>query len=347
MADSTEATPVIVSLVAVPAASAAVLYGMHEVFSAVGTTWEVLTGQHTEERRMAPQIVARSRRTFRSNLNVPISPDCSFGDTGKSDIVIVPDLDLQPGGEPDFDTDSLDWLNRQFDDGAIVCSVCTGALMLAAAGLLDELEATTHWSATDLLAARHPRVRLCPERILSPAGPGHRIVTSGGSASWADLLLYLVARFSGPEEARRIAKVFLFGDRSDGQLPFAALARPRQHEDSVIADCQAWIAMHYEQANPVASLVERSGLTPRTFSRRFSKATGYTPIEYVQTLRIEEAKQMLESTDDAVEEVAANVGYDDPGSFRRLFKRLTGISPRAYRQRFRLPAISQHLPPVY
>lgn len=127
-------------------------------------------------------------------------------------------------------------------------------------------------------------------------------------------------------------------------MPFAVIARPRQHSDSVVADSQAWIATHYEVPNPVATLINRSGLTPRTFARRFKKATGYTPIEYVQTLRIEEAKQQLEATDDPVDEIAVNVGYDDAGSFRRLFKRLTGISPGAYRQKFQMPEIARHLP---
>lgn len=336
MGKQAKTDPLIVSLVAVPAASAAVLYGMHEVLAAVGTLWDELTGQQTDGRKMVPQIVARSTKSFRSNLGVPVAPDYSFRQSGHSDIVIIPDLDLSPTGANQFDQEALEWLREQYSQGSIVCSVCTGAVMLAEIGLLDDVEATTHWSAAQFFEAHYPTVRLCPERILTPAGPEHRIVTSGGSASWTDLLLYLVARFSGPDEARRIAKMFLFGDRGDGQLPFATIARPRQHDDSVIADCQTWIANHYEQPNPVASLITHSGLAPRTFARRFKGATGYTPIEYVQTLRIEEAKQLLESTDEPVEDIALEVGYDDSGSFRRLFKRLTGISARRYRQRFQV-----------
>ena len=328
--------PVAVHLVAVPEASAAVIYGMHEVFAAVGTVWDALTGQQTEARKMVPRIVGRSVRPFRSRLGVPLSPDCSYGDSWRADIVIVPDLELSSDGTMEFDRSAINWIGEQFQNGAIVCSVCTGAMMLAEAGLLDDIEATTHWSIVNSLAAQYPKVRLHPERILSPAGPGHRIITSGGSASWADLVLYLVARFAGADEARRIAKVFVLGDRRDGQLPFASVARPRQHDDSIIADCQEWIATHYEEPNPVARMTERSGLAPRTFARRFKLATGYSAIEYVQTLRVEEAKQMLEASDTMVEDIALSVGYDDPGSFRRLFKRLTGITPRKYRQRFRM-----------
>ena len=168
-----------------------------------------------------------------------------------------------------------------------------------------------------------------------PAGAEHRLVTAGGSASWNDLALYLVARFCGEAEARRIAKLFLFGDRSDGQLPFAARVRPRQHGDAAVAAAQVWIADNYTCDNPVAEMARVSGLTPRTFKRRFEAATGYAPLDYVQSLRIEEAKQMLETTGAPIEAIAEEVGYSEPAAFRRIFKRATGISPLQYRQRFR------------
>ena len=212
--------------------------------------------------------------------------------------------------------------------------MCTGSVLLAEAGLLDGREATTHWSAAGLFSAWYPSVRLRPERILAPAGPEHRIITSGGAASWEDLALYLIARFCGEAEAVRTAKIFLFGDRSEGQLPYAAMARPRRHEDAVIARCQAWIAGHYAADNPVTRMVAQSGLPERSFKRRFKAATGYAPVDYVQTLRIEEAKQLLETTADPTDAVAHQVGYEDPAFFRRLFKRRTGVTPARYRQRF-------------
>ena len=201
---------------------------------------------------------------------------------------------------------------RQYDNGAIVCSVCSGSLMLAEAGLLDGREATSHWSARPFFQRCYPRVLLRAERVLVPSGAGHRIVTSGGSMSWTDLALYLIARFCGDVEARHIAKIFLLGDRRDGQLPFAAMVRPPQHEDAIIADAQVWIADNYATANPVATMVARARLTDRTFKRRFRAATGYAPLEYVQSLRIEEAKQILETTTTAIDDVALTVGYDEP-----------------------------------
>jgi transcriptional regulator GlxA family with amidase domain len=207
--------------------------------------------------------------------------------------------------------------------------------MLAEAGLLDGEEATCHWAATETMRHRYPEVRLRPERVLVTSGSEHRLVTAGATASWTDLALYLVARFCGEDEARRAAKLFLFGDRSAGQLPFAARVRPRQHDDAAIAAAQGWIADNYAEANPVAGMTGASGLAPRTFKRRFQAATGYAPLDYVLSLRIEEAKQMLETTDAPIEAVAGEVGYAEAAAFRRVFKRATGISPLQYRQKFR------------
>jgi transcriptional regulator GlxA family with amidase domain len=131
--------------------------------------------------------------------------------------------------------------------------------MLAEAGLLDGEEATCHWAATETMRHRYPAVRLRPERVLVTSGSEHRLVTAGATASWTDLALYLVARFCGEDEARRAAKLFLFGD-SAGQLPFAARVRPRQHDDAAIAAAQGWIVDNYAEANPVAGMTAASGL---------------------------------------------------------------------------------------
>jgi transcriptional regulator GlxA family with amidase domain len=218
--------------------------------------------------------------------------------------------------------------------GALIGSICTGAVVLAETGLLDGEPATSHWSVADLFRRYYPRVQLAADRILVPAGRDHRIVTGGGPSSWEDLSLYLIARFRSEAEAVRTAKIFLFGDRSEGQLPYMAMSKRRHHDDKIIADSQTWIAQNYEAPNPVTRMVQRSGLPERTFKRRFRAATGYTPVDYVQALRIEEAKQLLEATAQPTEEIGRQIGYEDPAFFRRLFKRRTGVTPGRYRQRY-------------
>lgn len=316
------------------------LYSLHDLFCAVGVGWSQATGEPVEVRaRMRPVIASADGAAVASASGVSIVPEAAFGDIVHPDIIIVTDLlfDLMQDTRGCWPAEAA-WLRRCHAQGSLVASVCTGSVFLAEAGLLDGLEATSHWAAVPAFRDHYPRVKLRPERILCPAGPGHAIVTAGGLSSWSELALYLVARFCGEAEARRIARLFLLGDHGEGQLPFAAMARPRQHDDAVIAGVQAWIAEHYTVANPVARMAALAGLSERTFARRFRRATGYGPVEYVQALRIEEAKQMLETTPEPTEAVALAVGYADPVSFRRLFRRLVGLTPARYRQRFaRLP----------
>src|SRR5690606_31026946 len=332
---TTEQATLSVSLLALPETTPTSMYGFIEVFSAVNVTWTQLTGEPTYGPRMIPCMVARSTGAYLTDAGVPLAPSLSLEDAGESDIVIVSDLQLSPDLDPRGRwPEEIDWIGRQFSGGATVCSVCTGSVFLAEAGLLDGEEATTHWGATGIFEQYYPAVKLKAERILCHAGPERRIVTGGGSAAWADLALYLVARFCGAAEAVRISKVFVIGDHAEGQLPFAAMNRHRYHEDAIIEQSQVWIARHYAEPNPVSRMVEHSRLPERTFKRRFRAATGYAPVEYVQALRIEEAKQWLESTSEATETIANKVGYEDPAYFRKLFKRKTGVTPSRYRQRF-------------
>lgn len=335
MSDAPDTPPVKALLLALPQSTPTSLLALYEVFDAVGTAWTQLTGERTGSRRMQPTIVARHARPFASPIGPPIAPQADLAGADQGDIVIVTDLALDAGLPEAVEWEAeCDWLRRQFDGGATLCSVCTGSLLLAAAGLLDGREATTHWAAVDLFRQAFPDVALRPERTLCPSGPGHRIVTGGGQGAWEELALYLIARFIDPAEAARIAKVFVLGDRSSGQLAYSAMGRPRAHDDAAIDACQLWLADNYMRDHPVRRMAERSGLTERTFKRRFRAATGYSPVEYVQALRVEEAKQLLETTDAPVDAVAAQVGYEDPAFFRRLFKRRTGITPAAYRRKF-------------
>jgi transcriptional regulator GlxA family with amidase domain len=335
MRDATPSPPVSISLLALPESMPAALYGLYEVFSSVGLAWSELTGELAAAEPLAVQIVAAQAAPFTSPLGTPVAPHAAIDAVMDTDIIVVGDLALAADTDPRgrWPRESA-WLRERYQAGCTLCSVCTGSILLADAGLLDGEEATSHWSVTGLFKAYYSGVRLHPERILSLGGPEQRLITSGGAAAWEDLALYLIARFCSESEAVRMAKLYLFGDRSEGQALYAARARPRRHEDAIIARCQAWIAEHYRLDNPVARLIAESGLNERTFKRRFQAATGYSPVEYVQTLRVEEAKHLLETTREPTERVAWQVGYEDVSFFRRLFKRCTGVTPARYRQRF-------------
>lgn len=325
-----------VSLLTLPETTPATLYGLYEVLASIGVLWPAMMGEGRAEPRFDVKIISADGKPYDSVVGLPIVPQAKLSDVANTDIIVVTDLLLNAEADPrEAWPEICEWLKTQYGQGATICSVCTGAVLLAAAGLLDGKEATTHWWARQLFDEFFPEVKLKAERIIVPAGDEHRIITSGGVYSWEDLSLYLIARFCGGEEAVRTAKIFLFGDRSEGQMPYAACLRPKRHEDATIAHVQVWAADNYAKANCVAHMTVRSGIPERTFKRRFKAATGFAPIDYVQTLRIEEAKQMLETTSEPADEIARMVGYDDPTFFRRLFKRRTGTTPARYRQRFR------------
>jgi transcriptional regulator GlxA family with amidase domain len=169
--------------------------------------------------------------------------------------------------------------------------------------------------------------------ILCLSESGHGVVTAGGVTAWQELALYLISRFCGTTQARETAKVYLLSGHEGGQLQFAAMNRRINGTDKTVSDCQAWIAHNYTEANPVKVMAGRAGLSARTFFRRFHAATGRSPIDYVQALRIEEAKQMLETGRVPLDDIGAAVGYEDPASFRRVFRKLAGVSPAVYRKR--------------
>jgi len=177
-------------------------------------------------------------------------------------------------------------------------------------------------------------VNVCAQRALVVSGEGQRLVMAGGGTSWLDLALYLIARSVGIEAAMQVARINLIDWHQVGQQPYARLARTRQVDDAVIARCQTWIAEHYQEPNPVRNMMLLSGLAERTFKRRFQLATGMSPLEYVHTLRMEEAKQMLESGQQPIEAIANEVGYEDAGYFSRLFRRNVNLTPAQYRRRF-------------
>jgi len=326
-----------VSIIAAADVEPWVAIGIHDAFWAVGTLWNRVMGER-EHPRFVPEIVAAEPGPLQTGTGVRIEPHRTICDPARTDIVFVPSLLISSGAQFGRTNGAVvDWVRRAYADGAQVVSACTGSFLLAEAGLLDDREATTHWAFIDLMRSEYPRVRVLADRVLVSASDDHRIVTAGGATSWTDLVLYIIGRFAGPEEARRLAKLQLFDWHHDGQNPYARLTTRLQSADKLIQECQAWLSSHYASADPVAAMIRQSGLSRRTFNRRFKLATGHTPLEYVQRLRIEEAKQILETSDDSVETISLEVGYSDAVSFRRLFKRLVRNTPAAYRRRQRVP----------
>jgi len=327
--------PVTVAVLVFPETTASVIYGMTDLFQSVSRDWgAIITGQPGAP-CMQVQIVARQAGAVEVANGVQVTASVALADCPPVDIICIPEVNLPPEaalGER-FRAE-LDWLKQRYAQGAILASACSGAMLLAEAGLLDGLDATTHWAWCPVLSERHPTVKVREQRALVVSGEGQRLVMAGGGTTWLDLTLYLIARSVGVEQAMQVARLSLIDWHAVGQQPYAQLARTRQVEDAVVARCQAWIAEHYNEPNPVTALVRLSGLAERSFKRRFQQATGMPPLEYVHALRIEEAKQMLEAGEEPIESIAHEVGYEDAAFFSRLFKRKVNLSPAQYRKRF-------------
>lgn len=329
--------PIHVSLVAIPDAMLSTLAGLYDVLS----SFELLGSHDPSVPADGPfhvEIVAAGSSPTLTASGLPIATHRTFDDLDRTDIVIVPSMMVRGGTwRTGRYRRVVAWLSAMHERGAILCSTCSGVLLLAETGLLDGRDATIHWAYARTFERNFPGVRLRVDKVLVVSGERGQFVMSGASASWHDLVLYLVGRHVGPTAAQAISKYMLLQWHTEGQAPYIVFEPPLDHGDGLVLGAQRWLAGHYSVASPVEQMVRRCGLPARSFKRRFTEATGLSPIAYVQQVRIQEAKRRLERTDAPVEEIGWNVGYEDPAFFRRLFKRIARITPAAYRRKFRQP----------
>lgn len=331
-----------VSLVAIPEATASSLSGIHDVLKFVHALADYIGGTASATPPFHVEIVGERLGPLQLASGLPLPVHRLIADVRETDIVIVPSL-LVPGGTWEMGRYAplVRWLIDMHRGGATVCSACSGIFLIAETGLFDNRDSTIHWSYAAGFRRTFPAVRVYPERVLVTSGARDELVASGASTSWHDLVLYLIARHAGAAAAQAAIKFFALQSHQDGLAPFAVFEPPRDHGDAVVADVQEWLQKHYSVANPIEEMVRRAGLPERSFKRRFTKATGYAPIAYVQRLRVEEAKRRLERTRTSVDEISWQVGYEDAAFFRRLFRRMTQLSPGAYRRKFSIPATEQ------
>ena len=328
-----------VCLVAIPEVMASTLMGLYDVlnsFNLLGTYGDGLAGRA----HFKAQIVATTAGALSSASGVPIEAKRSIEQIDSADVIIIPSImiergDWQQGRYPRL----VKWLGEMHAAGAQLCSTCSGVLLLAETGLLDGKDATIHWMYAQTFRRNFPNVRLKLERALVAAGRQQEFLMSGASTAWHDLILYLIAQHAGPTAAQLVAKIFAFQWHADGFAPYVVFEPITEHGDAAIQKAQAWLSRHFSVANPIEQAARLSGIPERSFKRRFKSATGHAPIEYVQRLRVEEAKRRLERTRVSVDEIGWNVGYEDPSFFRRLFKRITGVTAGAYRRKFQIPEI--------
>jgi transcriptional regulator GlxA family with amidase domain len=301
-----------------------------EIFHAAGALWNSLYDRPPHA-RFRVRTVSLSGGAVRNPSGLMISPDSGIEAVEHTDIVIVPTSGLDMDLKLTENSALLPWLRRHYAQGAYVVGVCMGAAYLAEAGLLDGRIATTHWALGAKFAARYPQVRWRPDLFVTEDS---RLLCSGGAAASIDVSLYLVEKLCGHEVALQCAKALLLPMPRIHQSGYAMLPVSQAHGDERIRAVEAFLQTNFRQDISTQTLADRAGLGLRTFVRHFKAATGKLPAAYLQAVRIEAAKNMLERDAQRIQSISSEIGYDDVAFFRSLFKRITGMTPAEYRAHF-------------
>ncbi len=311
-----------------------------EIFSNAGQLWNALNGAACDP-QFTVTTASLDGRPVRVDQRLSLTPERSFAELGQPDLVFVPagglvldtmirdgyDVNETIGKNPEV----VHWLRHWFEKGTKIAAVCSGVALLAQTGLLDGKLATTHWGVADLYRKRFPDILWREEFLVTDAGD---IFCGGGANAAADLALYIVEKYCGRQIAIETARALIIEMPRTWQTCFTHFSLRVKHNDETVLKVQQWLQEHYAQDVCFDDIARQFGMSNRNFTRRFKDATGETPLNYLQSMRMAIAKQTLEDSHITVKETAERVGYTDLIFFRNLFKRCTGLTPNEYRLRF-------------
>lgn len=277
------------------------------------------------------RLISLNSKMVNTANNYPIYCHNTIDDIGHLDMIIIPGLDGNIDYQLKINYAFVDWVKQQYQKGTEIASICTGVFILAETGLLNGKSAATHWAAADYFKMKYPQINLLPQEIIVDEG---NIYTSGGATSFHNLMIYIIEKFCGKEIANYTAKMLLIDINKEPQSSYAIFSTQKLHSDKEILIAQKYIESNFNKRISLDIISNEVAISKRNFIRRFKNATGNTPIEYIQRVRVEAVKKSLETTQNSIEEIVHNVGYDDMTTFRKLFKRITGISPNEYRKKY-------------
>jgi transcriptional regulator GlxA family with amidase domain len=304
--------------------------GPMEVFRHAGTLWNFLTGRRQVPRFRVTTASVNGRAVCCDGA-IRIQPVAALRDIRATDLIFVPTTGLSLDDAVERNAPVLPWLRRWHARGAAIASVCSGVELVAAAGLLDGKRATTHWGLAERFRQKYPKVRWMPELMVTE---DRGFYCGGGVHAALDLSLYLVEKFCGHDVAMQSAKALLIETPRAWQAGFGIVPLKTEHSDDAISGAQEWLHENFHRTFPLEAPARRVGMSVRNFVRRFKQATGDSPLNYLQKLRIAAAKRLLEGDHRTMQEISDAVGYRDAAFFRMLFQRHTGVSPSSYRRRF-------------
>ncbi len=303
------------------------IVGAYKIFSRANDYWKK-TGR---KEVFNIQLAGISKKVQFYDGLFSVQPHTNISEIRKTNLIIIPSLNHNYEQTVKRNKPMIDWIEKQYYKGAEVASICTGAFLLASSGLLNGKSCSTHWSAADNLKTQFPEIILKMDKVITEEG---RIYTNGGAYSFLNLIIYLVEKFYDRETAIFCSKVFQIEIDRESQLSFVIFKGQKQHRDDLVKKAQEYIEKHAHEKISIEHLSSTLAVGRRNFDRRFIKATGDTPLEYSQRVKIESAKRAFESGRKTINEVMYDVGYSDAKAFREIFRRVTGLSPAEYRSKY-------------
>ncbi|WP_263410927.1 GlxA family transcriptional regulator [Terriglobus tenax] len=302
--------------------------GPMEVFRHSGSLWNICHGQPAET-LFRVTTASLDGGPVECDGALQIHPNASIHDITNSDLILIPSTGLALEDVAERNRDVVPWLHAWRQRGTAIAAVCSGTGLLAATGMLDGKRATTHWGLAARFRELYPQVRWTPECMVTE---DDNLFCGGGVHASLDLSLYLVERFCGHEIALQSARAMLIETTRAWQAGFAIAPLKLEHTDASVHRAQEWMHANFHRGSAMEA-ARHAGMSERNFARRFKLATGDSPLEYQQKLRVSAAKRLLENPSLTMEEVGHAVGYGDPSFFRTVFHRYAGCSPAAYRKR--------------
>jgi transcriptional regulator GlxA family with amidase domain len=308
------------------------IVGAYKIFTRANAYWK----QAGRNELFTIDLAGISNKVDFYNGLFTVAPNKQISDIAHTDLIIIPSLNHNYEKVVKANGQLIEWIEQQYKNGAEIASICTGAFLLAKTGLLDGKTCSTHWAAAETFRTFFPKVDLQADRLITDE---NGIYTNGGAYSFLNLVIYLVEKYFDRQTAIFCSKVFQIEMDRQSQSAFTIFTGQKQHGDEMVKEAQAYIETNMQEKISVEHLSAKFAVGRRNFDRRFIKATGNTPVEYLQRVKIESAKKALETSRKTINEVMYEVGYSDVKAFREVFRKVTGMSPLEYRRRYNKEAV--------
>lgn len=308
------------------------IVGAYKIFTKANEYWK----QNGNKEVFTIQLAGVSKKVEFYDGLFTVKPHTDISAITKTNLIIIPSLNHNYQKAVKENKQIIDWIEVQYKQGAEIASVCTGAFLLASSGLLDGMSCSTHWSAAENFKRMFPKVNLQVDKLITDE---KGIYTNGGAFSFLNLIIYLIEKYYDRQTAIFCSKVFQIEMDRNSQSAFSIFTGQKMHDDEVVKKAQTFIESRLRDKITIEELSSKFCVGRRNFDRRFIKATGNTPIEYSQRVKVESAKKAFENSRKTINEVMYEVGYSDVKAFREVFRRLTGMTPIEYKGRYNKEAI--------